>query len=69
MQLHFRLALSWDDERVGFVCISSALIAESRSFKAVEAPCMGVPPCTLTLVFGFGDEVRDEFLVLTSEII
>jgi hypothetical protein len=29
---------------VGLVCSSRALIAESRSARVVEAPCMGVPP-------------------------
>jgi hypothetical protein len=53
MQLHFRLLLSCE-ARVGFVWISSALIADSRSFSAVEAPCIGVPPVTLTFAFAFG---------------
>lgn len=63
MQLHFRLLLSVD-AKLGFVWISSALIADSRSFRAVEAPCIGVPPATLTLALGF----RDDVLVLVSEI-
>jgi hypothetical protein len=46
------------------VWISRALIADSRSFRAVEAPCIGVPPATLTLALGFGDE----FLDFESEI-
>ena len=53
IQLHFRLLLSCE-ARVGFVWISSALIADSRSLSAVEAPCMGVPPVTLTFAFAFG---------------
>ena len=58
MQLHFRLLLSCE-ARVGFVWISSALIADSRSLSAVEAPCIGVPPVTLTfaLAFGFVSEI------------
>lgn len=34
-------------------------MAESRAVRAVDAPCMGVPPVMLTLVFGAGEEVRD----------
>lgn len=62
MQLHFRLALSTPAERVGLVWISSARIADSRSFSAVDAPCMGVPPATLTFALGFGEELRDDFV-------
>lgn len=63
MQLHFRILL-FSEAKLGFVCISSALIADSRSLSAVDAPCIGVPPATLILALGFGDEVLD----LTSEI-
>lgn len=44
---------------LGFVCSSRERIAESRAVRAVDAPCMGVPPVMLTLVFGAGEEVRD----------
>jgi len=59
MQLHFLFALSWD--KVGFVEISSARMADSKSFSSEEAPCMGVPPVIFTLAFacGFGEEVRE----------
>ena len=40
-------------------------MADSRSFSAVLAPCIGVPPAKLTFALGFGDELRDD---LTSEI-
>jgi hypothetical protein len=65
MQLHFRLLLSCAAERVGLVCISSALIADSRSESAVDAPCIGVPPATLilaALAFGLGEELRDDLV-------
>lgn len=39
-QLHRRSA----PERDGFVVISRDLIAASKSDRAVDAPCMGVPP-------------------------
>lgn len=61
IQLHFRLLLSCPDDSVGFVWISSARIADSRSVRAVDAPCIGVPPGTLTLALGFGDEFREGF--------
>lgn len=70
-QLHRRLAVSAAVvvESAGLVWISKARIAESRSFIAVEAPCIGVPPDRLTLVLGAGEEVRDEVLTLgRSEI-
>jgi hypothetical protein len=34
-------------------------MAESRAVRAVEAPCMGVPPVIFTLVLGAGEEVRE----------
>lgn len=58
-QLHFRLFLS---SNVGFVVISSARIADSRSANAVDCPAIGVPPDMETLVdvpAGFGVELRD----------
>ena len=61
-QLQRRLAVSEavDEEREGFVWISRVRIAESRSLRVVEAPCMDVPPERLILVFGAGEEVREE---------
>jgi hypothetical protein len=47
---------------VGFVEISSALIAASRSEIAVEAPAIGKPPAIdifVVLAAGFGVELRD----------
>lgn len=58
-QLHF-LDLTLSSE--GFVEISSALMAASKSEMAVEAPAMGIPPEMDTLVLlaeGFGVEVRE----------
>lgn len=50
----------------GLVTSSRLLIASSRSVRAVEAPCMGIPPAMETLVvvpefleLGFGVDVRD----------
>lgn len=41
-------------------------MAESRAERALEAPCMGVPPVMVTLVFEFlpgaGDDVRELLL-------
>lgn len=38
-------------------------MAESRALRAVDAPCIGVPPViyifVLFVLFGSGDEVRD----------
>ena len=70
-QLQRRLAVSAGvvEERAGLVWISRARIAESRSLRAVEAPCIGIPPDRLILVLGAGEGVRDEVLTLgTSEI-
>lgn len=53
MQLQRRFEMSWLEDRVGFVCISRARMADSRSLMAEEAPCMGVPPGMLILVLGF----------------
>jgi hypothetical protein len=39
-------------------------MAESSSLRAVEAPCIGVPPVTVTLVFGVGEEVREVGVLL-----
>jgi hypothetical protein len=62
MQLHARAALSLV---VGLVWTSRERMAESRAERAVEAPCIGVPPVIFTLVcFGAGDEVRDVGLLL-----
>ena len=52
------------DESERFVCISRARMAESRSLRVVEAPCIGVPPERAILVLGAGEEVR-EFVVRT----
>jgi hypothetical protein len=43
----------------GLVWISRERMAESSSVRAVEAPCMGVPPVIFILVFGAGEEVRE----------
>lgn len=37
-------------------------MADSRSLRAVDAPCIGVPPATLTFAFGFGEEFLDGFV-------
>lgn len=62
-QSHFRAALSAaEGEREGFVWSSRARMAESRSERAVEAPCMGVPPERAIFVFEgglAGEEVRE----------
>lgn len=56
-QLHFR---DFGLSRVGFVEISSALMAASRSAVAVDCPAMGVPPDIVTFVLpGLGVELRD----------
>lgn len=34
-------------------------MAESRAVRAVDAPCIGIPPVMLTLVFGTGEDVRE----------
>lgn len=34
-------------------------MAESRAVRAVDGPCMGVPPVMFTLVLGAGEEVRE----------
>lgn len=34
-------------------------MAESSSVRAVEAPCIGVPPVMEIFVFGAGEEVRE----------
>jgi len=65
MQLHRRRSMSSDDPevKVGFVCISRLLIAESRSERAVLAPCIGVPPAIEILVFaaeGAGEDVLED---------
>lgn len=44
----------------GLVCSSSARMAESRSMREVEAPCMGVPPERGMVVLGKGEEEREE---------
>ena len=33
-------------------------MAESRAVRAVEAPCIGVPPVMFTFAFGTGEDVR-----------
>lgn len=50
----------------GFVWISKALIAESRSLSTSDWPCMGTPPVTLILVLPLeGEESR---LLMFSEM-
>lgn len=44
---------------LGLVCSSRERMAESSSVRAVEAPCMGMPPVMFTLVLGAGEEVRE----------
>jgi hypothetical protein len=44
---------------LGLVCSSRERMAESRPVRAVDAPCIGVPPVMLTLAFGAGDAVRE----------
>jgi len=65
-QSHFRAELSaGEGEREGFVWVSRARMAESRSERAVEAPCMGVPPERAIFVLEealVGDEVRECWL-------
>ncbi len=34
--------------------------SRTRSCSVVDAPCIEAPPCTLILVLGAGEEVRDE---------
>jgi hypothetical protein len=65
-QLHFRaLGLS----SVGFVVISNARMAASKSEMAVDCPAIGVPPVTVIFVLppdvvGFGVELREDWLDL-----
>lgn len=66
-QLHRREAMPEAELEVcvGLVVISSWRMASSRSERAVEAPCMGVPPAIEILVAAFlpllgpGVEVRE----------
>jgi len=62
-QLHFLLLPLSSD---GFVVISRARMAASRSASAVDCPAIGVPPAIETLVLfvldGFGVELREEGL-------
>ncbi len=51
---------------VRLVWISRERIAESRALRAVDAPCMGVPPVILTFVFGAGEEVREPGALLDT---
>lgn len=72
MQLHLRLARSAGDcefeANEGFVCISSARMAESRSDKVEAAPCMFVPPEIATFVFaGAGEDVLEGLGVAPRE--
>ena len=62
MQLQRRLELSCE-ERLGFVWISRARMAESKSLIIEDAPCMEVPPDILILALAFtaGDAVLDAF--------
>lgn len=64
MQLHLRFASSEAEaeveDKVGLVCNSKLRMAESRSERAVEAPCIAVPPERVTLALGAGDEVRED---------
>jgi hypothetical protein len=54
---------SAEGAREGFVCTSNSRIADSRSFRAVDWPCIGVPPEIVTLVFPLaGDAERDDGL-------
>ena len=65
MQGHLRFTLSVADDpedKVGLVCISRPLMAESKSERAVLAPCMAVPPAMEIFVFvgaGAGEAVLD----------
>lgn len=63
MQLQRRLELSCEEERLGFVWISRARMAESKSLIIEDAPCMEVPPDILILALAFraGDAVLDAF--------
>lgn len=63
MQLHSLFSFSaavFDCDRLGFVCISRLRIAESRSEREDEAPCICVPPVMLTLAFGAGGTFRED---------
>ena len=61
MQLHLRFSSSAAlEDNDGLVWISRLLIALSKSDKAVEAPCIAVPPVMLTLVFGAGEAVLED---------
>jgi hypothetical protein len=71
MQLHFLFAFcSSDSANEGFVCISSSLIAESRSVSALDCPCIGVPPVIVifVLALGFGDVALDDGFEVESEM-
>ena len=51
-------------DRVGLVCSSRDWIAESKSERVVEAPCMAGPPVRVIFVLfcGAGDAVRGVFV-------
>jgi hypothetical protein len=51
---------------LGLVCSSRERMAESRAVRAVDAPCMGVPPVMLTLVLGAGEDVREAGALLEA---
>ena len=66
-QVQRRAAVSVEEEREGLVWISRARIAESRSLRVVEAPCMEVPPETAILVVGLGELAREVVRTLGKE--
>lgn len=72
MQLQRRLAVSAAvlafEVRDGFVCTSRLRMAESRSDRAVLAPCMAIPPEMFTFVLvGAGEEFREDLFEVDSE--
>lgn len=42
------------------IVLDEVIETHTRSWSVVDAPCMEVPPWTLTLVFGAGEDVREE---------
>ena len=58
-----------DWERAGLVCTSRVRIAESKSARVVEAPCMDEPPEMEMVVLGAGDEFLEGCLELGREVV
>ena len=62
LQEQARAEADWEEDKLseGLVWSSRVRIAESRSCRVVEAPCMDAPPAILIVVLGAGEEVRED---------